>query len=351
MRGSLTLDAQTVGDLVSDAIIGCDESGRIAFWNDGATLLYGWPREQALGRDMDELLAMPKSPELAERWRVGRWEGECGRRQADGSAIDVSVRQQVHLADGDGAYLWEWSRRIPTPALAETSFSHAARISILGELTASIAHELNQPLAAILAFAQASLRWIERPEPEPAEAAILLHDIVADTRRASEIITRIRSMATKHDPAPQPIAINDLIGDALLIVRHECLERGVAVRTAFADALPLVMADRIQLQQVIVNLAINAVQAMAERRGGDRHLIVTTQAAGGTILIQVDDSGPGIAAVDQDQIFSSFFTTKSGGMGMGLPICRSIVQAHGGRITAENRADGARFSVTLPALV
>ncbi|MBO9623363.1 MAG: PAS domain S-box protein [Sphingomonas sp.] len=230
----------------------------------------------------------------------------------------------------------------------QAEFSHAARVSTLGELTASIAHEVNQPLAAISAFGQASLRWLQKPEPDLQEVMALTGDIVADARRASDIIARIRGMALKRDPDPQPLSVNALIEESLLIVRHEGLDKGVTVETVLGDALPPVMADRVQLQQVVVNLAMNAIQAMAGAGVRERVLTVTTRAHAGEVEMLVEDTGGGIEPGHLERLFSGFFTTKENGMGMGLPICRSIVQAHGGRIRAENSGNGARFTVALP---
>ncbi|MCW3838239.1 PAS domain S-box protein [Sphingomonas canadensis] len=231
----------------------------------------------------------------------------------------------------------------------QAEFSHASRISTLGELTASIAHEVNQPLAAIAASGQASLRWLDRAEPDLAEVVALAGDIVADANRASDIIARIRGMAMKRDPDPRPLALNAMVEEALLIVRHEALGRDVAIETRFAEGLPPVSGDRVQLQQVVVNLALNAIQAIAGAGREERRVSVSTAAgAGDTVEILVRDSGPGIAPTDLGHLFTGFFTTKESGMGMGLAICRSIVQSHGGSIGAENVPGGACFRVTLP---
>lgn len=231
---------------------------------------------------------------------------------------------------------------------AQSEFSHAARISTLGEMTASIAHEVNQPLAAITAFGEASLRWLKRPEPDLAEVATLTADIVSDARRASDVIARIRGMALKRDPDPLPTSINDVIEESLLIVRHESIDKSISIRTSLADDLPPVIADRVQLQQVVVNLAVNAIQAMAAHASVYRVLTVTTKALGDCIEVIFDDTGPGVAPEHLDHVFAGFFTTKDNGMGIGLSICRSIIQSHGGTMHAANREVGARFSFRLP---
>jgi signal transduction histidine kinase len=230
----------------------------------------------------------------------------------------------------------------------QAEFAHAARVSILGELTASIAHEINQPLAAISTNAAAGLRWLDRPEPDLAEVRAITNRIIADARRAADIIVRVRAMATHRAPERTVLPINDAIRDAMAFLRHELQAQGATLTLDLAADLPLVRGDRIQLQQVIVNLAVNALQAMAG--AASRRLNIRTSQAGGDVRIDVEDNGPGISDSNLPRLFESFFTTKDGGMGMGLPICRSIIEAHGGRISTANRdAGGACFSVTLPA--
>lgn len=234
----------------------------------------------------------------------------------------------------------------------QTDFAHAARISTLGELAASIAHEVNQPLAAIAANAGAGLRWLDRPSPDLGEVGTLLGRIAGDARRAADIIQRVRAMAERREPEPVSLSINNLVEETLLFLRHDLQAHGVATRLLLAPDLPPVRADRIQMQQVLVNLAINAAQAMsgaADSGGGIE--IATDRAEQGSVRIVVDDSGPGLDGDAAERLFEGFYTTKEAGMGMGLPICRSILQAHGGDISAANRPDGrgARFVVTLPA--
>ena len=222
---------------------------------------------------------------------------------------------------------------------------------MLGELTASIAHEVNQPLAAITAGGEASLRWLARPTPDLGEIRELTKSVVADARRASEIIARIRAMATRRVPEQTLLAIDEVIREALLFLRHEVESRGVRVSYFPGLASHKVAADRTQLQQVIVNLAVNAMQAMAQARSTNRNISIRTVSQGPTTLrCSVEDSGPGIQPQHVTRLFDSFFTTKDGGMGMGLRICRSVIEAHGGHMAADNGSSlgGARFSFTLP---
>lgn len=232
----------------------------------------------------------------------------------------------------------------------QADFAHAARISMLGELTASIAHEVNQPLGAIAAGGEASLRWLARPTPDVDEVRELARQVVADARRASEIVGRIRAMATRRAPEQIPLSLDDVIREALQFLRHEVQSRGVAVSHFPALGPRKVFADRTQLQQVIVNLAVNAMQAMAHVKNREHRITIRTSSEGSSVRCTVEDTGPGVAPEHLGRLFEGFFTTKDDGMGMGLPICRSIIEAHGGRITANNDSavGGARFSFMLP---
>jgi signal transduction histidine kinase len=234
---------------------------------------------------------------------------------------------------------------------SEIEFAHAARNSILGELTASIAHELSQPLGAIAVNCEANLRWLDRPKPNLDEVLELTKRALADVRRAAEIIDRIRGMAVRRAPKRVLVPLHDVILDALQFLCHEVEWRGIAVSHVFSAPSSNVLADRTLLHQVVVNLAVNAMQAMAHVSAAERRITVRTTSPDGTVLrCSVEDSGPGIAPEHLSRLFESFFTTKQGGMGMGLSVCRSIIEAHGGRIEADNASvdGGARFSFTLP---
>lgn len=233
----------------------------------------------------------------------------------------------------------------------QADFAHATRVSMLGELTASIAHEVNQPLGAIMASGEATLRWLARPVPEVDEVRELTRKVVADARRASEIVGRIRAMATRREPAQALLSLDDIIREALQFLRHELESRGASVSHFPASAPYKVIADRTQLQQVVVNLAVNAVQAMTHAECPNRKISIRTVARDpGTLHCSVEDSGPGIEPRNVTRLFDSFFTTKEGGMGMGLRICRSIIERHGGEIAGDNASSygGARFFFTLP---
>lgn len=260
---------------------------------------------------------------------------ESGREETVGALMDITETQKSQEALDS----------------AQAALTHASRVATLGELSASIAHEVNQPLAAIVASGEAGLRWLARPEPDVEEVRELTKRVVADARRASEIINRIRAMAARREPERTLLSLDDVIREALLFLRHEVQSRGVTVSHSPELAAPMVLADRTQLQQVIVNLVVNAMQAIAQPGYANRNIVVRTVALDpATLRCTVEDSGPGIEPQHLPRLFESFFTTKDGGMGIGLPICRSVVEAYGGRITADNESahGGARFSFTLP---
>lgn len=226
--------------------------------------------------------------------------------------------------------------------------AEAARLSSLGVLTASIAHEVNQPLAAIVTNAESSLRWLARDEPDIGRARTLTDRVIADARRASEIIECTRDMASQRAPEQELLSIDDVIYESLSFLRHELLLKEVAVSLQLADELPQIVGDRIQLAQVVVNLVLNAVQAMAQVAPADRCIAIRTLLLDPeTVCCTIEDSGPGIDPEHLPRLFDRFFTTKDTGMGMGLAICQSIVEAHGGRVRADNNSAlrGARFSI------
>jgi two-component system sensor kinase FixL len=229
--------------------------------------------------------------------------------------------------------------------------THISRVATMCELTASIAHELNQPLAAILTNAQAGLRSLASDNPDLSELRDILADIVADDQRAAQVIRRLRSLLTKENVERRPLRVNDLVDDIVSVVRTDALLRNIAIVFDLAPRLPLVLGDRIQLQQVILNLVINAFDAMAEVADHPRKLTLRTRPVDDNrVQVDVVDTGPGIAPDRLDWIFEPFMTTKRAGMGMGLSVSRSIVRAHNGDLRAESSLDGATFRLVLPAV-
>jgi signal transduction histidine kinase len=217
---------------------------------------------------------------------------------------------------------------------------------MLGELTASIAHEVNQPLAGIVSNASASLRWLAQDAPNLEEASEAARRVVRDGKRAGEIIHRLRALYKKTPPKRELVDVNEIIGEMVAMLRSEANRFAVSIRTNLAAHLPNITADRVQLQQVLMNLMLNGIEAMNETGGV---LTIKSQADGMNVLISVGDTGMGLPIEKMDQIFSAFFTTKPQGSGMGLAISRSIVESHGGRLWATaNDGRGATFHFTLP---
>jgi C4-dicarboxylate-specific signal transduction histidine kinase len=233
---------------------------------------------------------------------------------------------------------------------AQAELAHVTRVTMLGELTASIAHEVNQPLAAVVANAEASLRWLDRETPDLAAARRSVEWVINDGCRASEVIRRVRALANKADMEKVQLDINQVVKEAIALVQRELVRHRVLLRTELAPALPRIHGDRVQLQQVIINLLMNGIEAMEPVTDRPRELMVrSSQDETGQVLLSVTDRGVGISADNANRMFNAFFTTKSSGLGMGLSICRSIVEAHGGRMSASgNEGPGATFQFVLP---
>jgi PAS domain S-box-containing protein len=319
------------------------------------------------GKDAQDLIGpvgylFTESPASLRRVMIGRFRGDRNYselmklRSLDGRVLDVrfSVTYPEPLVELDTTIfsLEDMTERLQMETQlrqVQADFSHAARIATLGELTSSIAHEVNQPLAAIMTNAETSLRWLARAEPDIAKLRQLTTRIAASARRADDIVQRIRSMSVKQTPEPVALSLNDVVRESLLFVHHEIERRAIRVTTTYSRDLPPVVGDRIQLQQVIVNLIINAVHAVEGLEETEREILVATGAEGDSATFSLQDNGPGIAPEHLGRIFDGFFTTKAQGMGIGLAICQSIVTAHGGVVSASNRTGGgAEFRVALP---
>jgi signal transduction histidine kinase len=231
---------------------------------------------------------------------------------------------------------------------AQMELAHVARVATLGEMTASIAHEINQPLAAVVNNASACVRWLAAQNLESARESAAR--VIADGHRAGEIIGRIRALAKKAPPHKDWLDVNETIREVIALVRSEVQRNGVALETQLLDGVPPILADRIQVQQVILNLMMNAIEAMSGRGEGPRELLIrsgTDQSQ--DVLVSVQDSGPGLDPKSLDHLFDAFYTTKPQGLGMGLAISRSLIETQGGRLWATaNTPHGAVFQFTLP---
>jgi PAS domain S-box-containing protein len=261
--------------------------------------------------------------------------GATGRAELIGALLDVTEAKRAEEA----------------LAQAQVELAHVTRMMTLGELTASIAHEVNQPLAAIVTNGEAGLRWLTRSVPDLGEVRSAIERMIADGRRASEVVLRLRAMSRKATPRHEPIALNEVIDEAIVLVRREIERKGVTLQVDVAADLPPAGGDRIQLQQVLINLLVNSIQAMSAVEDRPRELRVGARLAKSDLIeVSVDDTGPGLSVENTDRLFDAFYTTKADGMGMGLSICRAIVEAHGGRISAANHVDrpGAGLRFNLP---
>jgi C4-dicarboxylate-specific signal transduction histidine kinase len=232
----------------------------------------------------------------------------------------------------------------------DMEIAHANRVATMAQLSASIAHEVSQPIAAVVLNAEAALRWLSAAPPNLEEVRAALERIVQDGNRAGELIGGMRAFIKKAPPRQDGLEINDAILEVLGLAHGEVVKHRIAVRTQLADNLPTLRGDRIQLQQVLLNLIVNAVEAMSGTADGPRELQIDTAEAGpGSVRVAVRDSGPGLPPAGLKRLFEPFYTTKPGGLGMGLLISRSIVEAHGGRLWASvNEPRGASFTFTLP---
>jgi C4-dicarboxylate-specific signal transduction histidine kinase len=284
---------------------------------------------------------------------------ECRLAMPDGSVTHVHIvaHASSHESRGleyVGAVTDITQRKQAEEALrqAQADLEHVSRVTTMGELTASLAHEVNQPITAALTDASACLRWLTRDAPDVEEARQSALRIVKDATRAAEIISRIRLFFTKNSPQRELVDVNEVIREMIVLLRGEATRYSISIRTELAADLPQVMGDRVQLQQVMMNLMMNSTDAMKDV-DGTRELTIKSQPGDNDdFLVSVSDTGVGLPLQQADQIFTAFYTTKAHGTGMGLPISRSIVESHGGRLWAGgNSPRGASFYFTLPSNV
>jgi PAS domain S-box-containing protein len=355
---------------IADAVIATDQQVRITLMNPAAEVLTGWAHNEAEGRPAFEILLLLDETSRAdlteattESLRTGVPVPQpCSASliARDGQEVTVDVRGAPILDDDglmNGAVLVlrdmsQYNAMNQALREAENALAHVGRLAIMGELTGSIAHEVNQPIASAVIGAQAALRWLERQPPGLDEARQLLAQIVKNGTRAGEVIQRIRELIKKVPPRLDLLEINGPIREVIELTRLEAMKNQTSVTAELADGLPLVRGDRVQLQQVMLNLILNAIEAMSGVREGARDVLIRTEQDGsGGVLVSVRDTGPGLNLESIERVFETFYTTKASGLGMGLSICRSIIEAHGGRLWASaNEPRGALFQFTLPPL-
>jgi PAS domain S-box-containing protein len=359
-------------DLTHDTIFVRNGEDVITYWNRAATELYGWQPEQAVGRKAAELLQTafpaPVDAIMAELSRTGRWEGELVHTTRDGGRVTVASRWATRRGarghdQGRASVVLETNNDITRWRVAEdglhrarSELAHVGRIATMGELTASIAHEVNQPLAAVVTNGEACLRWLARAVPNIEQARASVEHMIRNGQRASDVVRRLRALSRKDDPAYAPLAVADVVNDVALLIGRELQANRVQLTIEASPDMPMVQGDRVQLQQVVMNLLMNGIQAMAGATDRQHRLSVRMVRENDGVALVVCDRGPGIAPENLERLFDAFFTTRKDGMGMGLSISRSIVEAHGGRIWATNREEGggqeagACFHVFLPSV-
>jgi PAS domain S-box-containing protein len=272
---------------------------------------------------------------------VGRAMFKEGSNEGVGFVVDLTERKR---AEAEARKSEQRYREV------QTELAHANRVATMGQLSASIAHEINQPIGAAITYADAGLRWLSANPPNLEEIRQAFGLILKSGVRAGEVMDRIRALAKKAPPQKDSLEINEVILEVIGLTSREIEKNGISAHTQLAEGLPAIQGDRVQLQQVILNLLINAIEAMSGMSEGPRELLISTAKTDAGVLVSVRDSGSGLMRESVEQLFESFYTTKPGGLGMGLSICRSIIEAHGGRLWASaNEPRGAIFQFTLTA--
>jgi PAS domain S-box-containing protein len=359
--------ARAIVDSALDAVVVMDAEGIIKDWNKQAEETFGWTRSEALGRRMSETI-------IPVQYRLSHERGlqqflKTGRGPVMNRRIEITALRrdgtvfpvELSITPLKAGNTWTFSSFIRDITArkqaqedlrnAQAELAHVNRVMTMGELAASIAHEVNQPLAAIVASGDSCIAWLEKETPNLEKARAAAGRIVLAAAQASDIVRRIRALFRKTASVSTPLEINEVIKETVTLVGGEVQRKGVSLNTELAANLPAVLGDRIQLQQVILNLAINGTEAMTGFEDQPRRLVIQSKLAEpGEILVSVADTGPGIDPQQTAQLFAPFFTTKPEGIGMGLSISRSIIEAHGGRLwAAANQPRGAVFHFALPA--
>jgi two-component system sensor kinase FixL len=362
-----------VVEAAPNGMIMVDARGRIAMVNAEVERAFGYRREELVGRPLDVLLPDPRRgarradggggeqpPGAGNNGNDVRTGPELPGRRADGREIPVQIRvSPMNTTAGRFVLcsvtdLSERKRAESQAAQLRTELAHLSRVTMLGELSGSLAHELNQPLTSILSNAQAAQHFLARGDPDFDEVREILADIVAEDKRAGEVIRRLRALFKKGEVQRQELDVNEVLQDVLKLARSDLINHGVAVDVRPAPDLPPVVGDRVQFQQVLLNLIKNGCDAMEDVDAGERKLVIRSGLAplGAAVDVSIRDRGFGVPPRDVERIFDPFVTTKSGGMGLGLAVCRTIVQGHGGRLWLENNADrGATVHLVLPVSV
>jgi two-component system, LuxR family, sensor kinase FixL len=357
-----------VVEAAPNAMIMVNQEGQITLANQQAEKTFGYPREELLGRPIEMLV-----PERVRSDHRGfRHDYFCdpqarpmgaGRelfgRRKDGSEVPVEIGlSPIHTSKGllvlaSIVDITERKLAELEAARQRHDLAHLARVSTVGELSSSLAHELTHPVTAILSNAQAAQRFLANDDVDLDEVREILNDIVTQDQRAGEVIHGLRLLLKKGEPQKQcdDVDLNEVIRDVVNLMRGDLINRKVTVDTDLGQNLPAVTGDRVQLQQVLLNLALNGCEAMGDYNSQERRLLIASQWENGAVRVSVSDSGSGIPGEKMEQVFERFFTTKKEGMGLGLSVCRTIINAHHGKIWATNNAGcGATFHISLPVV-
>jgi PAS domain S-box-containing protein len=359
--------------LVDSNIIGIlfwDAQGNISYANDAFLTMTGYSRQELVSGAVGWKDMTPAEHQIDDAQRVDqlRLSGQLPPREKeffrkDGSRVPVLIGSALLAGSPDESisFVLDLTERKQAEAEARESerryqemqleLAHANRLATMGQLTSSIAHEVSQPISAVAMNASAALRWLDRKPPDVEKAQFSMEQIVQDANRSSEVIGRMRELFKKAPPRKERLDLNEVVREVIVLASSEALKNGISTKMQLTDGLSLIEGDRVQLQQVLLNLVVNAIQAMATVADGPRDLLISTaRTESDVVLVRVADSGPGLDPQTLEHLFDPYYTTKPDGLGMGLAICRSIIDAHNGRVWASaNQPRGAVFQFTLPA--
>ena len=357
---------QALLDAAVDAIVVIDEGGSVVTFNRAAERMFGYAAADVLGKNVSVLMDEPYRSEhdryvaryvtTGDAHIIGKGR-EVDARRANGEVFPVSLAVG-EAVDGDVRRFVGIVRDLSEQRAAEQSarslelrLAHVGRFNLMGEMAAGIAHEINQPLAAIATYAQAGKRVLQRGNPDVAMLAEVCSKIDDQARRAGQVIENLRKFIRKQEIDTQSLDVNRVVEDALNLIEVDAHSEGIPVRVRAAEELPRVRADALQLQQVLLNLTRNSVDAMRGGLGRERGIIITTERGeGGGVRIRVADHGHGVSAQLGEHIFHPFVTTKRDGLGVGLAISKTIIQSYGGMLRySDNPGGGAVFTIELPA--
>ena len=344
-----------------EAIMLLDLEARAVRINEEFSRLFGYTPQEIVGRQGMDMIVPAELQEQAIRSRQSLARGErvsleTIRKRKDGSLFSVSELAVPIIFGGERISdyvifrdISESKKAAEALQRAQAELAHLSRVTTMGELVASIAHEVNQPIAGVVTNGGAAVRWLSLNPPDMEEVREALQRMIQDANRAGAVIKRIRAFLEKNPPQQVRLDLNEVIRGVLFLTERELRSGGIVLRTELAAELPSVLGDRVQLQQVMLNLIMNGIDAMSEITDPPRELFIKSSLDSDSVLVQVRDSGTGLDTEKVDRVFEPFFTTKPQGLGMGLSISRSIIEAHGGRLWVDSRSSpGADFRFTVP---